>query len=83
MRIYKFLAFVDAHDELYSESMAKLNKRYSRLWPIKAKRATKARKMALARLERLAAKTKLPWTLMEEETKSIIGKADGGKAKYR
>jgi hypothetical protein len=67
MKTYKFLACLDVKSgELDSALVAKLKKNYMRLWKIKAQRITTARKMALAKLERLAKRTKLPWTLIEE-----------------
>ena len=77
MKTYKFLAWLDGlSGELDSFWVARLNNNYNYLWLIKAERITTARKMALAELQRLAKRTKLPWILMEKSG-SIIGKADG------
>jgi transcription initiation factor TFIIIB Brf1 subunit/transcription initiation factor TFIIB len=78
MKTYKFLALIGVRfgQHLDSTLAAKLNKKYNHLRQIKAERITTATKMALAKLERLAKRTKLPWRLMDEAAR-IIGEADG------
>ena len=83
MKTYKYLACLDAHGDLDDGRVLKLNMNYNRLWKIQAKSIRTARITALAKLERLAKRTKLPCILLEYPGIEIgkAGKENGEKLK--